>query len=63
MKLHSTLSGGHAALDMLDCFLNDPAALPHLHRHAYLVDDLGILWSGAFVEKYEVDDTMSPIAA
>ena len=43
MRVHSTLSGGPAQ-DLVDCFLNDRRALPHLHCHAYLVDDFGILW-------------------
>ena len=43
MKVHPTLSGGRATLDILNCFLNDRVALPHLHGHAYLVDDFGIL--------------------
>ena len=56
MKLHSTLSSGPATLDILDCFLDDCAALPCLHRHTYLVDDLGILWHvPAFVpERFKI---------
>ena len=42
MKVHSTIDGGPATLDMLNCFVNDRAAVPRLDRHTYLVNDLGI---------------------
>ncbi len=43
MRVLSSFAGGLAPLDMLNSFLNDRAALPHLHRHTYLIDDFGIL--------------------